>query len=215
MSLVVIETESKVVESEQAEVPKEHKSLKELLRNTKFLLGSLVAILVLIIYCSVAYNYREAFFMRTTINGIDCAGMTAKDAEAALKEKGTGGRSLFAGKRIGICGLTCAALIVDKEARALERPEHHTGQHGDKKTYKNFLQDDSPCPCSGSKGKAFPRGHLGQRHGVQDKIAGQHHGKAQLPRDERRPHEGRGLEEHEKARRSKNEGQQMLGGGIT
>lgn len=84
---VVPETESKVVESDQAEVPKEHKSLKELLRNTKFLLGSLVAILVLIIYCSVAYNYREAFFMRTTINGIDCAGMTAKEAEAALKEK--------------------------------------------------------------------------------------------------------------------------------
>lgn len=72
---------------ETTENAKKRFDFKAFMKNKKFMLTSLAVILVAILYSCVAYNYRNTFFMGTTINGIDCAGMTVEEVESCLREK--------------------------------------------------------------------------------------------------------------------------------
>ena len=49
-------------------------------------LGAALCIaVILLVYTLMGSKYRDIFFPNTVINGIDCSGLTAKEAEAMVK----------------------------------------------------------------------------------------------------------------------------------
>lgn len=87
VNLVMSETNAEHPVTETCEEGKKKLDFKALTQNKKFVTISALVVLVLILYSCVAYNYRNTFFMGTTINGIECANMTAEEAEEVLRDK--------------------------------------------------------------------------------------------------------------------------------
>ena len=87
--VTVVGTETNIENSvvETKEEGKKKLNFKALMQDKIFLTKCALVVLVLIVYTCVAYNYRNIFFMGTTINGIECAGMTAEEAEQSLRHK--------------------------------------------------------------------------------------------------------------------------------
>ena len=80
-----VEEVTEEVKENAEESQGEPKKPKLFSRNKKFIIAGSVLLLLVILYGCLTSYYRNVFFIRTTINGLDCSNMTAKEAEELIR----------------------------------------------------------------------------------------------------------------------------------
>lgn len=84
-----VDSKDSEVSSEQTDTESKKKitSFKEFMQNDKYVFIAGIAILVVMLYSCMVYNYRDMFFLGTTINGLKCENMTVEEAEVYFREE--------------------------------------------------------------------------------------------------------------------------------
>ncbi len=79
------ETETPAAELTQEESAAEETPKKTLSKKMIGIIGGSVAAVLILVYVAVASFYSNRFLMGTTVNGVDCSGMTLKEVEALMQ----------------------------------------------------------------------------------------------------------------------------------
>ena len=115
-----------------------------------------------------------------------------------MKEEGPRGRGLVPRQGIGAHGLRGAALIVDEEPRAFDRPEDEPGRPAEDESEEDFLQKKPAEERERARRERRKDGHGGHHRRMHDEIERHHHGRTDRHVQDGVPHEGRhGGKDHE------------------